>query len=295
MIRSSAPWLALVLLTLSVCWVTLRVARPHTDPYPYAVVAAVYQDSGPPDSPTFTFQGVFSDPQTGKLIDGPPSFRIGIGDGPAETDRILSLSEVSPTYEDGRFTAEVELLDALSMIDLDDPHIVILSAGSDDTPLIPRLPIRYTPYAWTAEYARDAGFARNAADADRAHSADTAFFATEAGTAETADNLTSSSVLIPITGDNWTNTDVPIRATRRGDLVYLSGQARRGFPASSTFAELPAGFRPATGKLLTTSYASNTQPYGVQVIVFPDGRIKLQNSVNLGTLSLDGLVFEVAP
>ncbi len=281
MIRSFAPWLALILLTLSVCWVTLHAAPPHSNQHPYAIVAAVYQDSGSPGRPTFTFQGVFSDPKTGDPIDGPAEFRIGIGDGPANADPILSLTEVSPTYSDGRFTAEVQLLDQTDMIDINDPHIVVLSADGDDTPLTPRMPIRYAPYAWTAEYARNAG---------------TAAFATQAGAADTADKLTRSSIQIPITGDNWAATpSFTPTATRRGDLVFLSGFANKGLVASTFFAELPAGFRPSTQKHFMVSFAPNTIPVAVEVQVFPDGRLRLQNNVNSGLLSFDGIIFEAAP
>jgi hypothetical protein len=284
--------LALFLLTATIAWITLNSRAQHTTLHQYTLTAVVFQ-SGSPASPTFTFQGVFSNPQTGNPINGPTNIRIGIGDGPADSDPILSLTEAAPTYSNGRFTAEVDLLDPQDMLDIADPHIVLLSADGNDTPLIPRIPMRYTPYAWTSEYAREAVVAQ---EADVAQEAELSKFAQFAAQASNADSLTSTSVAIPITGNNWSpDQNSPPTATRRGNLVFLSGLASRGLPAASVFAQLPEGYRPATDKRILTGFSPNTIPVAVEVRISTDGNLRLLTTVNSGSLWLDGIVFEAAP
>jgi hypothetical protein len=277
--------LALVLLTGIVAWVTLGHKAHRTTPHTYTLTAAVSQ-SGSPASPTFTFQGVFSDPQTGSPIDGPTNIRIGIGDGPADNDPIVSLTEASPSYTSGRFTAEVDLMDPQGMLNIADPHIVLLSADGTDTPLIPRIPIRYTPYAWTAEYAREAVVAQ---EADVAQEAELSDFAT---TALTADALAGSSSTPLATEGSWVGE---LRADRIGSLVVLSGRAITS--TNGTFVTtLPEGYRPSTTLYFSVMGGGSTNQQPLEARVQPDGNVFVDTTnAALDAANLDGMVFVVGP
>ncbi len=285
-------------------------ARPEAREF--VISAAVF--AGPAAVPSSTFQGVFSDPLSGEPIDGPATIRIGIAEGPLDSDPILSLTDVSPQYTSGRFTADIPLLPPEEMLLIEDPHICVLSADGNDTPLIPRLPIRHAPYAWAAEFAQGADtarfadsaesalFAQNASTAVLASQADSANSAISAQTAETAESAffaeeasrIAGSFIVDLTpGVLWTASATrPPRATRIGDLVFLSGAFEDGpnFPFSQIL-ELPANLRPAYPRevIALTTDAMNRLEIRV------DGNVLISDFSGNGLLSLDGIVYSVAP
>lgn len=240
-------------------------------------LTAVASAPGMRDFPFFTFQGVFTDPATGEPIAGPAGFRIGIGDGPFDSDPIVTLTDASPVYTDGRFTVEVELISAQSMLAIEDPHICVVSDDGNDTPLIPRIPMRHAPYAWAAEHA---------AFAERAD---------EALLAESARRLLGS-LTVPLTpADGWGGD---IEAIRVGQMVFLSGRAGKTTSlASNTVTVLPASVRPETDlyfSIIAGSSSFNGSP--IRCAVLADGTVRIESlSTAVPQIYLNGVVFPAFP
>ena len=149
----------------------------------------------------------------------------------------------------------------------------------------------FTPRAWSAQYASRAGEAESAGTASFASSAGSAQSAAVAGTL-----AGSSTIELQLVNGytNYGNTYDVARATRVGNMVYLSGLGdESGVFSGSVFAELPEEFRPIGRHLfIVPNSIFNSQ---IRVDVLPSGSITRITGGGLDWFSLTGISYPVAP
>jgi hypothetical protein len=246
------------------------------------ITAAVFGSLEP--SPVFTVQGLLEikgEPVTDSLV------VIAVIDDVSANTVIFESEPLTLEVVDGRFTRTINLPEAQEIAGAGDLAVSFIDAKSGQ-PVGGALPITFAPRAWAAQYAAQAGTASTAGSAS---SAGTANFATTAGTAAALTN--DSSVLLelePGYGNYGAGYD-QLRATRVGNMVFLSGLPQTLGAGIGTFATLPEGMRPSGRHIFSAS--SNGQY--VRVDVLADGRISLLTMPQVGWFSVTGLSFPVAP
>lgn len=211
-------------------------------------------------TPDFTVQGVLHD-AGGPVTDTIPVIATieEVGSGSTLwTSPILAL-----VAQDGLFRVDVPLPDAAGLAAAGDLQVVFEDAGTM-TPIGGPLAMTFSPRAWAAEYAKTAGVAA-AIEGD-----------------ETVD-------LAPEPGwSNYGSGYSPIRATRVGKMIHLSGLVAGS--NYSAIATLPPGFRPSERNMCAGMSQNNL----VRIDVFTDGRIYFTTGTSVGFISLNGISFPAA-
>lgn len=249
----------------------------------YVITAAMFGD--PALNPVFTVQGLLEikgEPVTADITVVALITDVSIEDVIFETKPFV-LNAV-----EGRFTENVPLPEPQTFVESGDLAVSFIDAATGD-PVGGLIPMTFAPRAWAAQYAATAGDAGFAAEAG---------FASQAGNAQTANvagSLAGNTTfdLQLINGyDNYGNTYDTAKATRIGNMVFLSGLVSE--PGGSTlFAELPVGFRPAARHLFWVPNSLNANQ--IRVDVLPDGRLLRITGGSLDWFSLSGIAFPVAP
>lgn len=260
---------------------------PNTGPIAgdrMVITAAVF--GGPALSPIFTIQGVLAD-GAGPVNGSIPVYALIRETEAAGGEVIFETPETVLVADEGLFALELTLPDPEDLANAGD-LIVELYNASDDTKVGAPLPMRFTPRAWTAEFARTA---ESAGSALAANSANTANFANSAAVADTLSNDRSIGLDYSAGYENYGFGYDDARATRVGNIVFLSGLVEMTGGGGGVIAILPADMRPIGRHIFSAS--SNGQY--VRVDVLADGRVQLLTPPQVGWFSLTGLSFPVAP
>ena len=265
-------------------------AGQFESPHAFTMTAAMLGE--PAVSAVFTVQGRLED-AGGPVTDNIPVIALYRETEAAGGEVVFETPVLPLVVQDGLFTVELPLLEAEELAFAPDLEVVFIDAVTE-VPIGAPIALRFTPRAWAAEFARfadTAASAGTAASVTTAASANSASFATSAAV---ADALSDQQTIEPVLAAGFSNygfTYDGLRATRVGNMVFLSGTVRSDTGSTGVFATLPPSMHPLGRHTFNVISGNST----TRVDVRDNGSLFLVNPPNNDWFSVSGIAYPVAP